>query len=176
MKFHFLLLPTMLCLSANCLAEEAAVAEAAGTPSIPPAELKASIRARGQAVFDAAFETCDLATLRTLVADDMEFYHDQGGVVARSGDEFVAAIGKRCDGQKAPDSYRSRRELVEDSLEVHPVPGYGAMEAGTHRFYERKGDGPESLAGIAKYAHVWQQVNGEWRLSRVMSYGHRPAP
>jgi hypothetical protein len=50
------------------------------------------------------------------------------------------------------------------------------MEAGTHRFYERRGDGPESLAGVAKFAHVWQQVNGEWKLSRVMSYAHGAAP
>ena len=142
---------------------------------VPPSELTASIRARSQAVFDAAFETCDLVALRALIADDMEFYHDKDGIVARSGQEFVDAIGKRCAGQKAPDSYRSRRELVEESLEVYAIPGYGAMEAGTHRFYERKGDGPESLAGIAKFAHVWQQVKGEWKLSRVMSYAHGPA-
>jgi hypothetical protein len=176
MKFHLLLLSAMLCLSVECQAEVAAVSAAANTPPVSPAELTASIRNRSQAVFDAAFGTCDLVALRALVADDMEFYHDKGGVVARSGSEFVAAIDKRCEGSKAPDSYRSRRELVEDSLEVYPIPGYGAMEAGTHRFYERRGDGPESLAGIAEFAHVWQQVNGQWKLSRVMSYGHRPAP
>jgi hypothetical protein len=174
-KFHSLLLPALLCLPVVCLAEDAAVS-AASNPALSPSELKASIRASTQAVFDAAFETCDLLALRALVADDMEFYHDKGGVVARSGKEFVDAIDKRCAGQKAPDSYRSRRELVEDSLEVYAIPGYGAMEAGTHRFYERKGDGPESLAGIAKFAHVWQQAKGEWKLSRVMSYAHGPAP
>ena len=174
MNFHVPLLSAMLCLPMVCLAEEAAVS-ATASPAVSPAELKASIRARSQAVFDAAFETCDLASLRALVADDMEFYHDKGGVVAWSGKEFVDAIDKRCAGQKAPGSYRSRRELVEDSLEVYAIPGYGAMEAGTHRFYERKGDGPESLAGIAKFDHVWQQVKGEWKLSRVMSYAHGPA-
>lgn len=175
MKFHSLLLPAMLCLPMVCLAENAVVS-ATSDLALSAADLKDSIRTRTQAVFDAAFQACDLAALRALVADDMEFYHDKGGVVARSGKEFVDAIDKRCAGQKAPDSYRSRRELVEDSLEVYAIPGYGAMEAGTHRFYERKGDGPESLAGIAKFAHVWQQVKGEWKLSRVMSYAHGPAP
>lgn len=176
MKFRsLLLLAAMSCPSAVCLAQDAA-APAAASPVVSSAELKAVIRARGQAVFDAAFETCDLAALRALVSNDMEFYHDKGGVVARSGKQFVDAIDQRCAGQNAPDSYRSRRELVEDTLEVYAIPGYGAMEAGTHRFYERKGDGPESLAGIAKFAHVWQQVNGEWKLSRVMSYAHGPAP
>jgi hypothetical protein len=175
MKFHVPLLSAMLCLPMVCLAEEAAVS-ATASPTVSPAELKASIRARSQAVFDAAFETCDLASLRALVADDMEFYHDKGGVVARSGREFVGAIEKRCAGQKTPDSYRSRRELVESSQEVYPIPGFGAMEVGTHHFYERRGDGPESLAGIAKFAHVWQQAKGEWKLSRVMSYAHGPAP
>lgn len=167
MKIRSLFLLSGLCLPAACLAEEAVVSAN---------ELTVTIRARDQALFDAAFETCDLVALRALVADDMEFYHDRGGVVARSGSEFVDAIGKNCAGRKALDSHRSRRELVEDSLEVHFIPGYGAMEAGAHRFYERRGDGPESLAGTAKFAHVWQQVNGEWKLSRVMSYAHRPAP
>jgi hypothetical protein len=174
MKTRLLML-AMLCPAMDCLAEEAAVA-AGSASNLPPAELTASIRARSQAVFDAVFETCDLAALRAVVADDMEFYHDKGGVVARSGSEFVAAIGKRCADQNGSDGFRSRRELVEASLEVHPIPGYGAMEAGTHRFYERRGDGPESLAGVAKFAHVWQQVNGEWKLSRVMSYAHGAAP
>jgi hypothetical protein len=176
MKFHFLLPSVMLCLPMVCLAEDAAAPANAAGPTVSPAELKAPIRARSQAVFDAVFETCDLAALRALVADDMEFYHDKGGVVARSGNEFVQAIEKRCTGQKVPDSYRSRRELVEGSLEVYPIPGYGAMEVGTHRFYERRGDGPESLAGVAKFSHVWQQVKGEWKLSRVLSYAHGPAP
>lgn len=176
MNFHVPLLSAMLCLPMVCLAEEAADPVTAASPTVSPAELKASIRARSQAVFDAAFETCNLVALRALVADDMEFYHDKGGVVARSGSEFVGAIEKRCTGQKAPDSYRSRRELVESSQEVYPIPGYGAMEVGTHHFYERRGDGPESLAGVAKFSHVWQHVNGEWKLSRVMSYAHGPAP
>ncbi|WP_368561626.1 nuclear transport factor 2 family protein [Pseudoxanthomonas sp. UTMC 1351] len=171
MKLRFLLLSAMLCLPMACLAEEAAGPATATTPD----ELKTSIRDRSQAVFDAVFETCDLTALRALIADDMEFYHDKGGVVARSGGEFIDVVDKRCADRKKP-GYRSRRELVETSLEVYSIPGYGAMEVGTHRFYERRDDGPESLTGIAKFAHVWQQVNGEWKLSRVMSYAHGPAP
>lgn len=68
---------------------------------------------------------------------------------------------------------RSRRERVADSMRVYPVPGHGAMQIGTHRFYERKGDGPEKHVGTAEFSQVWRYVDGEWRVSRVLSYAHR---
>jgi hypothetical protein len=51
------------------------------------------------------------------------------------------------------------------------------MEAGEHWFYERQGvRGEEKLAGKAKFAMVWVLApDGKWKLSRVLSYGHRPA-
>ncbi len=73
------------------------------------------------------------------------------------------------------DAWRSRRALVERSLVVDPVPGHGAIEAGEHLFYERRSDGPETLAGRARFAQVWALTPDGWRLSRVLSYAHGPA-
>ena len=110
-----------------------------------------------------------------MLADDIEFYHDKGGFVFRNAEAMVSDYAKNCVDRAKPDAWRSRRELVGTSLIVDPIPGYGAMEAGDHLFYERKGNGPERLAGRARFTMVWAWVDGGWKLSRVMSYDHKPA-
>ena len=148
------------------------------TPAPPmPAgpELRTTIEARDAELFELFFEGCDPARLRPMLADDIEFYHDKGGLVFRSADQMVADYSKNCTERAKLESWRSRRELVKSSLIVDPVPGYGAMEVGDHLFYERKGDGPERLAGRARFAMVWVWNDGSWKLSRVMSYAHIPA-
>ena len=150
---------------------------AAGQVTLPaPEELKRIIRERDLALFAITFETCDIDALKPMLADDMEFYHDKGGVVARAAADFIAVIEKNCAARQAPDAWRSRRELIESSLQVDPIPGYGAMEIGEHRFHERKGDGPEKAVGIAGFSQVWKLEGGQWKVSRVLSYGHRPLP
>jgi hypothetical protein len=152
------------------------VALAASAPPMPegPA-LRASIEVRDAELFELFFQGCDPARLRPMLADDIEFYHDKGGFVFRNAEAMVADYAKQCADRAKPDSWRSRRELVTSSLIVDPVPGYGAMEAGDHLFYERKGVGPERLAGRARFTMVWVWTEGSWTLSRVLSYGHQPA-
>lgn len=137
--------------------------------------LRASIEARDAELFELFFSGCDPARLRTMLADDLEFYHDKGGFVFRNAEAMITDYAKQCIERAKPDAWRSRRELVKSTLVVDPVPGHGAMEAGDHLFYERKGDGPEKLAGKARFAIVWKWQDGQWKLSRVLSYGHGPA-
>lgn len=138
-----------------------------------PQQLHEAIRESDAALFGAAFETCDLEALELLVADDLEFYHDIGGFNARSGKEFIDGIARGCEARASPDAWRSRRELVEGSMRVYPVPGYGAIQVGEHRFHERQGEGPEKHVGTAEFSHVWRYEDGRWRLARVLSYAHR---
>ena len=154
-----------------------AFALAAATPvTVPPQPaLTQAIAARDAELFETFFLGCDPARLRSMLAPDVEFYHDKGGFVFHSADEMVAGYAKMCEAKKAPDAWRSRRELVAASLAVDPVPGYGAMEAGEHLFYERQGDGPEKLVGRARFAMVWKLDGADWKLSRILSYGHGPA-
>ena len=162
------------------LATAAVTAPAAGqtTAALAPtgAELTRSLARFDADFFALFFLGCDPTRLMTMVTPDLEFYHDKAGVVATSGAALVADYAKNCEARKAPDAWRSRRELVPESLRVDPVPGYGAIEAGEHRFYERKGDGPERLAGFAVFTMLWKFDAGGWKLARVMSYGHRAAP
>ena len=150
-------------------------AQVAPAPVPTGAELTRSLAAVDADFFTLFFLGCDPPRLTTMVTADLEFYHDQAGVVATSGAAFVADYAKNCEARKAPDAWRSRRELVPETLRVDPVPGYGAIEYGEHRFYERKGDGPERLAGFAVFTMLWKLDAGAWKLARVMSYGHRAA-
>lgn len=138
------------------------------------AELKVQIEARDTELFDVYFNKCQPDQLRKMVTPDVEFYHDKGGVVAHDANALVADYEKSCREKLSPDAWRSRRELVSPSLRVYPIPGFGAIEEGDHRFYERKGDGPEKLVGAAHFVIVWSMQTDGWRMSRVLSYGHVP--
>jgi hypothetical protein len=112
------------------------------------------------AVLFGAYNECNLEKFASLVADDIEFYHDKGG---------------RTDGPKAMlDALKNnicgkvRRELVRDSMKVWPIPGYGAIQEGQHRFSNSGGP----FGQPAKFLHVWQNKAGQWKLSRVVSYDH----
>jgi len=147
------LLPALL------LSLVASAASAAEPPiAIPEGDaLRAEILARDLAFFELQFERCEPPAMRAMLTDDVEFYHDKGGRV-QGADAFVAMYEKACNERKAPDAWRSRRVLVEASLHVDPVPGYGAMETGEHTFHERQGEGPQKLVGRAKFAIVWQRA------------------
>ena len=130
------------------------------------------------ALFELFFTgKCDAPRMRSMLADDIEFYHDKAGVTARSADEFMTGYIKNCTSRDDPKAWRSRRELVRTSLHIDPVPGLGAIEAGDHLFYERHGvDGEEKLVGKARFTMLWVLgADGNWRVSRIFSYAHAPA-
>jgi len=144
-------------------------------------DLRNAVAAADAALFKTFFEECEPAKLDAMLTPDFEMYHDREGMVARDSKSFVSGYAKTCTAAKAPDAWRHRRELVAASLNVEPVPGFGAIEEGDHVFYERKGDGPEKLVGRAHFVQLWQLTPSGWRLARVFSYSHRavdapPAP
>src|SRR5262249_15628149 len=78
-----------------------------------------------------AYNHCDLKTFGDLVADDVEFYHDQGGVTL-GREKLVESIKNNiCTGD-------TQRELVPGTLKVYYMKGYGAIEMGVHRFLHPK--------------------------------------
>jgi hypothetical protein len=149
---------------------------AADPPVLPegPA-LTEAVRARDAEFFQLAFDGCDPARFSSMITPDFEMYHDRDGVVARTAEAFVEDYRRSCTERRQPDAWRSRRELVASTLNVHPVPGYGAIEDGEHLFYERRGDGPEHLAGRARFTQLWALTADGWRLARVFSYAHQAA-
>ncbi|WP_374529230.1 nuclear transport factor 2 family protein [Novosphingobium sp.] len=146
-------------------------------PDAAAAALSAEIAAADARFFATYFDAaCHPDEVRAMITDDFEMYHDKGGVIATSADQFMADYASNCAAREKPDAWRSRRELVAGSLLVDPVPGLGAIEDGDHRFYERRGEGPESLAGTAHFTQLWEKTPQGWKLKRVFSYAHRKAP
>jgi hypothetical protein len=108
-----------------------------------------------------AVNNCDLAVLGSMVSDDLEFYHDQTGLSVGKA-PFLAAIKQNICG-------KVQRTLIENTLEVYPLKGYGAVEVGIHRFHHPTD--PDNV-GDAKFVHVWHNDGGVWKLARVISYEH----
>jgi Domain of unknown function (DUF4440) len=102
----------------------------------------------------------------SFISKDLEFYHDHTGKTGYEQD--LQALRNRC-----AEGIVLRRELVEGSLVVNSVPGYGAVEAGVHRFYSCQPDGSEHLDATARFTSIWSKGTGSWKLVRVISYDHR---
>jgi hypothetical protein len=131
----------------------------------PDAALFKTVSALDTAVFDSFNHCSDPAQLKlhaSFFAPDVEFYHDKGGVTWTRQD-MLANTAKNVCGN-------FRRELVEGSLRVYPIKDYGAIELGTHRFCQFKSNDCE---GIADFVVIWTHQNDEWKITRVMSFGHR---
>src|SRR5829696_8245872 len=101
----------------------------------PTPELYEALLQQDRALFEAAFNRCQPDALPRLVHPEFEFLHDKGGRIASSGDEFIASVREMCEKRKTGENFTARRELVDASVTVHPMAGYGAMQMGTHRFY-----------------------------------------
>ena len=135
-------------------------------PRANAAELLATIGALDKDFFDA-YNKCDVNKIDSLFTDDIEFYHEKRGqLVGRKS--VMEAFSKNLCGDK---SNRVRRELVEGTLRVYVLDGFGALAVGEHRFYLTMAAQKEKLDGIGHFANVWQLKDGQWRMSRVLSYG-----
>ena len=113
-----------------------------------------------------ASNNCDSVTYSKFFTDDLEFYHDIGGL----------SVGKKIELQEFSEmcarNSHIRRELVKGTLEVYPIKDYGAVEIGIHRFFHTNKEQEERPSGTYKFIHVWQFKDGQWKISRVISYGH----
>ncbi|WP_378184810.1 serine hydrolase [Aquimarina sp. W85] len=122
--------------------------------------------------FEEGFNACNFEVLETYIPKDFEFYHDQGGIQNRA--QFLKAFKDNIctNTQKKPI-----RKVVQESLEVYPLydngKRYGAIQKGIHQFYIKEPGKELYLTNIAKFTSVWILVDGNWKLSRVLSYDHQ---
>jgi len=131
----------------------------------PEQELFNQVARLDKAMFDA-YNRRDLAALKTMFTEDLEFYHDKSGLMSYR--QSMESFKKNFQGQT-----RMRRQLVAGSLEVYPIAGYGAVEIGVHRFYSTEPNQTEKLTATAKFVHVWKKAKGAWKIARVVSYDHQ---
>ncbi|WP_222984544.1 nuclear transport factor 2 family protein [Flagellimonas meishanensis] len=110
-------------------------------------------------IYFGAYNECDMAKQAELYDEDIEFYHDSGGLETNK----VALL------QSIEDNICGKvtRALVPNSIEVHPIPGLGAVEIGKHSFFNNQE--PDAKSDASKFIIIWKQNENNWKISRVIS-------
>ena len=149
MKSHCSRLTILVYLS--LLALPAVRTEAQVVPSLDKitsqAELDKAITALDTQLFDA-YNHCDLAKFASLLDENVEFYHDQGGVTLGREKLTESIKNNICTGD-------TQRVLVPGTLRIYYMKGYGAIEMGVHRFLHPKTEAVNGT-GEGSFVNLWQ--------------------
>lgn len=127
-------------------------------------------------LFWKTYNNCDTTQFQNFFTEDVEFYHDKGGLTL--GLENLSASFKTnlCSNE----NFRLRREAVAGTVKVFPLQKsnviYGAIISGEHVFYILEKGKKERLDGLARFTHVWMLKDSVWKMNRILSYDHGPAP
>jgi len=116
------------------------------------------IVAKDKEYFDA-YNACDMKKQTSLYSEDLEFFHDKGGL-STSKQEVLNSIEKNICGKVT-------RTLVEGSIEVYPIKDFGAIEIGYHKFYNNQEPNAKSIP--SKFILVWKNEDEKWIISKVIS-------
>ncbi|WP_420570773.1 nuclear transport factor 2 family protein [Kordia sp.] len=131
------------------------------------------LKAKDSLLFQVGFNKIDTTQVALLTSDNFEFYHDEHGITTTK-QQFVNNIQSL---QELP--FKTWRTLDENSLEVFPLYKnnsqnlYGAIQKGTHYFYQQNEGEKARKTNTAKFVHVWIIENAQWKLRRVLSFDHQ---
>ena len=135
-------------------------------------ELYKSIEIKDSLLFNVGFNNCDIKQFEILVSETFEFYHDQSGIT-NSKAEFISGF----QNGLCKLTYKPKRILANNKMEVYPLEKngvlYGAIQTGNHNFYAVEESNTEYLTSVAKFTHVWILENGDFKLSKGLSYDHK---
>ena len=118
---------------------------------------------RADSVLFEAFNRQDMATFKAMFTKDLEWFQDNGGLIP------YKTIFENF-GNTFKNENKLSRVLVKESLEVHPLKDYGAIEIGSHQF--RHFENGKEEVGTFKFLMIWNKKDGQWKISRVVSYDH----
>ncbi len=176
---HFLLfIPALLMACTNDTLQtetndpgELSAGDHAGSPE--DQELFDLIREKDSLLFEIGFNQIDTLQVAALVSEDLEFYHDEHGIID-SKEAFVQSI------QSIGDlPFKTWRVLETGSMEVFPLYTdnktilYGILQTGVHSFYQQEDGEAARKTSTARFSHLWILENAEWKLKRVLSYDHQ---
>ena len=113
-------------------------------------------------IFFDAYNDCDtkFETYADFYTEDIEFYHDQGGL-SNSKKDILEGTKKNICGKVT-------RTLVPGSIEVYPIKDYGAVEIGLHSFSNNTNP-PNEPKKISRFTIFWKQIKGKWKIAKVIS-------
>lgn len=112
-----------------------------------------------------AYNERNLPQFMAFLDPSLEFYHDQTGRsnYEENQERFQTNFTKPT---------RMRRQLAASEVEVYPIPGFGAIQLGTHLFYQTDPGQAERLVARPRFMHIWHNNQGHWTISRIVSYDH----
>lgn len=109
--------------------------------------------------FFDAYNDCDLEKQTSIYSDDIEFFHDKGGLMT-SKKEIIAGTERNICGKVT-------RELIKGSIEVYPINNYGAVQIGFHKFHNNQE--PDAISIASKFITMWKNDKGNWKITKVIS-------
>ena len=118
---------------------------------------------RADSILFQAFNRQDMATFKAMFTKDLEWFQDNGGLIPYKTvfENF---------GNTYKNENKLSRVLEKGSLEVHPIKDYGAIQIGSHQF--RHFENGKEEVGTFKFLMIWNKKDGQWKISRVVSYDH----
>ncbi|WP_428224963.1 hypothetical protein [Flavobacterium sp.] len=123
--------------------------------------------------FWSDYNNCQIATLKNHLDEQIEFYHDKGGMLV-GADNLVNSIKKNLCSVK---NYKIRREVLPNTENFSILRNqgiiYGVIYSGEHLFYLTLEEKKEFADGRAKFLHLWILENNHWKMKRILSYEHK---
>lgn len=111
------------------------------------------------ATYFNAYNTCDMETQAEIYDEDLEFFHDKGGLATSKSDILKSLKENICN--------KVTRTLIKGSVEVYPIKGYGAIQFGYHKFYNKEEPNAKSIP--SKFVVIWKNKNNSWKITKVIS-------
>jgi len=113
-------------------------------------------------IFFDAYNHCDtkFETYADFYAEDIEFYHDQGGL-SNSKKDILESTKKFICGKVT-------RTLVPGSIEVYPIKDYGAIEIVLHSFSNNTNP-PDEPKKVSRFTIFWKKTGDSWKIAKVVS-------
>ena len=110
-------------------------------------------------LFFKAYNECNLTLQAAFYSDSIEFFHDHGGLSTSKADILEGTRKNICG--------KVTRELVKGSVEISPIPGYGAVELGSHIFHNSQEK--DHKGKPSKFVIIWRNLNNKWTITKVIS-------
>jgi len=106
-----------------------------------------------------AYNSCDMKTQADIYDEDLEFFHDKGGL-STSKTDILKSLEKNICGKVT-------RTLIKGSVEVYPIKDYGAIQIGYHKFFNKEEPNARSIP--SKFIVIWKNKNNSWKITKVIS-------
>lgn len=110
-------------------------------------------------IYFNAYNVCDIKTQENILSNDIEFFHDKGGL-STSKDEILEGIKKNICG-------KVKRTLIKGSVEVYPIKDYGAVQIAYHKFFNNREPNQKSVP--VKFMIIWKKENLAWKMTKIVS-------